>query len=195
MKFCSMMGFMIICFSWNNLWFTDDQLAFGRYQNQQYAEAAELFHDPIWKGTAWFRTGEFEKADKAFAEVETPQAEYNRGNCLIMLGQYDDAIQRFDRALELKPNWEEAKNNRKIAVLRRDRTKREGGDLGDQKLGADEIRFDKNKKSGGQDTKVESNRLSSQEMQALWLRRVQTKPADFLKSKFAYQQSLGESKP
>jgi Ca-activated chloride channel family protein len=29
--------------------------------------------------------------------------------------------------------------------------------------------------------------LSNEQVQALWLRRVQTKPADFLRAKFAYQ--------
>ncbi|HIE98204.1 MAG: hypothetical protein ABGZ53_25045 [Fuerstiella sp.] len=36
--------------------------------------------------------------------------------------------------------------------------------------------------------------LSDSAMQALWLRRVQTKPADFLKAKFAYQLATGDQK-
>jgi Ca-activated chloride channel family protein len=92
--------------------------------------------------------------------------------------------------LELRPDWEAALINRKIASARANRVKQEGGDMGDQKLGADEIRFDKNKKSEGQDTDTESaTPMSSEAMQALWLRRVQTKPADFMRAKFAYQLS------
>ncbi|SDP77385.1 hypothetical protein [Desulforhopalus singaporensis] len=33
----------------------------------------------------------------------------------------------------------------------------------------------------------ETMQLSDAEMRAMWLRRVQTKPADFLRAKFAYQ--------
>ena len=67
------------------------------------------------------------------------------------------------------------------------------GEMGDQQIGADEIVFDKDKNSGGQDTETEKAQpLSDAAMQALWLRRVQTKPADFLKAKFAYQLSAGE---
>jgi Ca-activated chloride channel family protein len=65
--------------------------------------------------------------------------------------------------------------------------------MGDQKIGADDVVFDKNKKPGGQDTQTDGEQpLSNSAMQALWLRRVQTKPADFLRSKFAYQLSAGQ---
>lgn len=65
--------------------------------------------------------------------------------------------------------------------------------MGDQKIGADDVVFDKKKESGGQETVTEDAQpLSDSAMQALWLRRVQTKPADFLKSKFAYQLAAGE---
>ena len=63
-------------------------------------------------------------------------------------------------------------------------------------IGADEITFDKQKSPSGQDTELQQEQaLSDQAMQALWLRKVQTRPADFLKSKFAYQATLGEQAP
>ena len=110
-----------------------------------------------------------------------------------MRGKYDQAVERFDRALELNPELEAARINRNIAIARAKLVEKKGGDMGQQEIGADEIVFDKNKKSGGQDTETEGSQpLSDSEMQALWLRRVQTKPADFLKAKFAYQLSAGE---
>jgi Ca-activated chloride channel family protein len=36
--------------------------------------------------------------------------------------------------------------------------------------------------------------LSAQEIQALWLRRISTRPADFLKAKFAYQEAAQAQK-
>ena len=140
------------------------------------------------QGVAWFRAGEFEKAEQAFARVETCEAEFNRGNCLIMRGKYEAAVERFDRALELDAALEDARINRDIATARAKLVEKTGGDMGDQKIGADEIVFDKKKDSGGQKTETEGSQpLSDTEMQALWLRRVQTKPADFLRAKFAYQ--------
>jgi Ca-activated chloride channel homolog len=174
--------------TWTGLWLTPDQQG-QRFMNRgDFHAAAETFRDPIRQGVAWFRAGEFEKAEQAFARMGTPEAEFNRGNCLVMRGMYDAAIERFDRALELRPGWGDAQVNRSVAVARAKLVNRTGGDMGDQQVGADEIKFDGKKESGGQDTDVDSTQtLSDSEMQALWLRRVQTRPADFLKAKFAYQ--------
>jgi len=174
--------------SWSGLWFTPDQLGQRRMKRGDFVAAAETFRDPLWQGVAWFRAGEFGKAEQVFAHLETPEAEFNRGNCLVMLGKYEAAVARYDRALELRPDWQDARINREIAAARAKLLQRQGADMGDQKLGADDITFDKDPKSGGQNTEIESQQpLSEAEMQAMWLRRVQTKPADFLKVKFAYQ--------
>jgi len=178
--------------TWSGLWFTPDQQGQRRMKRGDFAAAAEMFRDPMWQGVAWFRGGEFAKAEQAFARAATPEAEFNRGNCLVMLGKYEAAAARYDRALELRPDWEDARINRDIAAARARLVERRGEDMGDQKLGADEITFDKGKKRGGQETQVDGEpALSEAEMQALWLRRVQTKPADFLKAKFAYQLAAG----
>jgi Ca-activated chloride channel family protein len=144
------------------------------------------------QGVAWYRAGEFEKAEQAFARLATAEAEFNRGNCLIMRGKYLEAVRRFDRALQLRPGWTEAQVNRELAAARAKMIERTGGEMGDQKLGADDVVFDKNKKPGGEETATEG--LSDSAMQALWLRRVQTKPADFLRAKFAFQVSAGEQR-
>lgn len=173
--------------TWVGLWWTPDQQGQRSMDHGDFVAAAGQFRDPFRQGVAWFRAGEFEAAEQAFARVASGEAEFNRGNCLIMLGKYDPAIERFDRALELRPEWDDAIVNREIALARAERVKQEGGDMGNQKIGADEIRFDK-KKTGGQETETDATApLSSNEMQALWLRRVQTKPAEFLKAKFSYQ--------
>jgi Ca-activated chloride channel family protein len=178
--------------TWSGLWFTPDQQGQRRMKRGDFLAAAETFRDPMWQGVAWFRGGEFARAEQAFARVATPEAEFNRGNCLVMLGKYEAAVARYERALELRADWEDARVNRDIAAARARLVERRGEDMGDQKLGADDITFDKGKKRGGQETQVEDEpTLSEAEVQALWLRRVQTKPADFLKAKFAYQLATG----
>jgi Ca-activated chloride channel family protein len=180
--------------TWASLWFTPDQQGQRLMSQGQFAAAAKVFRDPMRQGVAWFRAGEFERAEQAFARVATPEAEFNRGNSLVMRGKYEPAIERFDRALELRPGWADAQINRDIALARAKITEQKGGDMGDQKLGADEIKYDKDKDSGGQETQLQEQQpLSDSAMQALWLRRVQTKPADFLKAKFAYQLAIQQS--
>ena len=174
--------------SWSHLWFTPDQQGQRLLDRREFQAAAETFRDPVRQGVAWFRAGEFEKAERSFARVATPEAEFNRGNCLVMQGKYEAAIQRFDRALELRPEMKDAQVNREIAAARAKKVERQGGDMGDQLLGADEITFDKASAAEGQETEtIGEQPLSDAQMQAMWLRRVQTKPAEFLKSKFAYQ--------
>jgi Ca-activated chloride channel family protein len=182
--------------SWLAFWFTPDQQGQRLMDRQQYEEAASTFRDPMRQGVAWFRAGEFKKAEPSFARNSSAEGEFNRGNCLIMQGKYEKAVERFDRALELRPNWEAAETNRSIALARGKAVKREGGDTGDQQLGADEITFDKKENTGGQETQMQGDQaLSDSAMQAMWLRRVQTKPAEFLKAKFAYQLAMeGEAK-
>ena len=40
----------------------------------------------------------------------------------------------------------------------------------------------------------QGDKLSDSEMQAIWLKQVQTRPGDFLRSKFAYQVAKRQSK-
>ena len=182
---------IIATLSWWGLWFSPDQQGQRLLNQGKFQAAAQTFQDPMWQGVAWFRAGEFEQAEQAFAHVATPDAEFNRGNCLVMQGKYDDAVERFDRALELRPDFEDAQTNREIAIARAELVEKKGGDMGDQKIGADEVVFDKEKKSGGQETETVGQTLSDSELQALWLRRLQTQPADFLRAKFAYQLAAG----
>ena len=179
-------------FTWTSLWYTPDQAGQRHLRGGDFQAAAEAFRDPMRQGVAWFRGGEFAKAEQSFARLDSPEAEFNRGNCLVMLGQYEAAIARYDRALELQADWDDARINRDIAVARARLVERKGAEMGDQKLGADDITFEKGQKSGGQETQVEAQALSDADMQALWLRRVQTKPADFLKAKFAHQLATGQ---
>jgi Ca-activated chloride channel family protein len=181
---------MLLALSWMSLWLTPDQQGRRLLERESFAEAAETFDDPMWRGVAWYRAGEFEKATQAFGRVSTPEANYNLGNSWVLLGKYDKAVDSYDQALGDRPDWKEARENRDLAVARAQLVESEGGDMGDQKIGADEIVFDKDKKPGGQDTEVAGEQaMSDAAVQAIWLRQVQTKPADFLKAKFAFQQA------
>jgi Ca-activated chloride channel homolog len=139
-------------------------------------------------GTALYRAGEFKDAAQTFARIDSAEGHYNQGNSWLMHGAYDEAIKSYDRALQKRPDWKEALENRNLAIARAKLTEAKGGDMGDQQIGADKIVFDKNAKNEGQETQVTGDQPSSnKDIQDMWLRRVQTKPADFLKAKFEYQ--------
>lgn len=171
-----------------DLWMTSDQRGRWLYAHGRYDAAADAFTDPMWRGAALMRAGSFKEASEAFVGIDTPQALYNLGNALVMQGRYDEAVARYDEALASRPDWEDAQTNRRIAALRAERRKAPGADAGDQREGADQIVFDKDAKNeAGQDTETTGSAMNDEQIRALWLKRVQTEPADFLRSRFSYQ--------
>jgi Ca-activated chloride channel family protein len=168
---------------------TPDQRGYRLFENADYAQSATRFVDPMWQGVALFRAGEFDRAASLFAGYDTAEAAFNHGNALVMRGKYEAAAERFGRALELRPGWEDATVNREIALARAAALKKEGGDMTGGKMGADEIVFDPGKPSpsGGEEQVDDAQAASDAELRSIWLRQVQTKPADFLRAKFAQQ--------
>jgi len=178
--------------AWSDWWLTPDQQG-GRLMSQErYLEAAEAFSDPLRKGVAFFRGGDFESAAAVFGRIRSPEAAYNRGNALVMLGRYEDAINSYQAALEMRRDWAEAQQNLSIAVARKERLappEDDAGGTGGQ-LGADEIVFDDTgrvDKAGSEVVTEGGKELSEDEMRAVWLRRVQNDPSEFLRTRFAYQ--------
>lgn len=189
---------LLITISWASLWLTPDQEGMFYFNQKEFVSAAQAYLDPDWQGAAWYKAGEFKEAAQAFSRSGTPEANYNQGNALVMQGKYEEAISSYDKALQQQPDWQEAIENKEIAVARAKSLDIEGGNMTEGKLGADEIVFD-NKAGKSEETEqvTGGEALSNQEIQALWLRRVQSRPADFLKAKFSYQQRFeveGESK-
>jgi len=188
-------GHVVINDEWVSLFLTPDQ--FGRllFEKERYLEAAENFSDPMWQATAWYRAGEFKKAAGIYVGFDTAEGAYNHGNALAMQGKYEEAIPRYERALAQVPTWEDARINLAIAQQNAEKLKRRGGEGTGGKLGADEIQVSKGKPTGpsdGDEMVEGAVKLSDADMRAMWLRRVQTRPADFLRAKFAYQHATQE---
>ena len=183
--------------SFANCWLTPDQQGQRRMAEGRFAEAAKRFRDPLWQGVALYRDGQFKEAAAAFAGVASPAAVFNRANALLMHGKYAEAIASYDQALQRRPDWPAGRANRDLAEARRKQLappEDDAGGTGGQEK-ADEYVFDDRPKQSGDSKEVEvvaGENLSEAQVQALWLRRVQTKPADFLRAKFAYQYGLSK---
>ena len=176
---------------WADWWLTADQQGNRLMGEERFLDAAEAFEDPMRKGVAYFRGGDFESAAAVFGRIPSAAAAYNRGNSMVMLGNYDEAINSFRNALEARPQWQEAQQNLAIAQARKDMLappEDDAGGTGGQ-LGADEIVFDDSGRvdKAGSDVVTEGGEtMSDDEMRAVWLRRVQNDPADFLRTRFDY---------
>jgi Ca-activated chloride channel homolog len=171
-----------------DFWFTADQRGDWLFRHGKFEQAAKIFSDPLRQGVALYRAGDFLAASKAFIRVRDAVGAFDRGDALLMHGAYDQAIAAFDQALALHPGWKDAEENRALAVTRRDRLQVQGGNMTEGMEEGNETVINLNAKhrqsspeSAGDD------KLSDAELQATWLRRVQTTPGDFLRVKFSYQ--------
>jgi Ca-activated chloride channel family protein len=101
-------------FEWQDLWQRPDQRGAAALEAEQPERAAELFDNPVWRGTAQYRAGRFEDSAASLSNVDSALGHYNRGNALAKAGQLPAAIAAYDRALELDPNHEDARFNRDL---------------------------------------------------------------------------------
>jgi len=177
---------------WADWWATPDQQGQRLFNKGDFAGAAETFENPELRASAFYRAGDFETAASVFGRIGTAQGSYNRGNSLLMLGQYDEAIKAYEQALEQQPGWPEASENLLIARARKEKLAPPESDDGGTggMLEADEYVFDDTgrvNRSGEEQVTQGGQAMSDEEMRAVWLRRVQNDPAGFLSAKFAYQ--------
>lgn len=194
--FCVVWAASVQAFDWPDdlagWWLTPDQQGHRLFEQGHYLAAAEHFEDLAWRGAAYYRGGDFERAAGVFGRMRSADAAYNRGNALVLLGQYDAAVASYERALELRPDWRLAQDNRALAIARQQMLAPPASDAGGTggQLGADEIVFDDTGRvanSGAETVSEGGEPMSEDEMRAVWLRRVQNDPADFLRARFAWQ--------
>ncbi len=172
-----------------------DQRAHALYSKKEYEAAADVFQDPFWRAIALYRNGSFKEAAGIFAGFDSAEGLYNQGNALLFLGKYEEAAKAYNRALDQKPGWKEPKINQEIALARAKLLEFEGGNMSGGKIGADDYVINNNPDNSSPSPDEEeviegTTPMSDAELRAVWLRRVQTNPADFLRSKFAYQQQM-----
>jgi Ca-activated chloride channel family protein len=180
--------------SWGELWITNDQKSYQLFKSEKYLEAADVFDDAFFKGAAYYRAGEFKKAKAVYMMSSSKEGRYDLGNSHMMLGKYKEAIEAYEIALKIDPNFTWAKENMNLAKARQAMLDVENdGEQGVGMLGADEIVYD-NTENKGQDVTEEGSQEGGESKNANWLDRIQTGPQDFLKHKFSYQYAMQKDK-
>ena len=92
-------------------WFNDNFMAMKSFKQKQYGDAAEKFENIKWKGSSYYKDGDFEQAAKLFEDQDDIESMYNYGNALAKSGKIDDAIKVYENVLEKNASHEDAKYN------------------------------------------------------------------------------------
>tara|TARA_R110002020_G_scaffold184517_1_gene381587 strand:- start:25622 stop:27337 length:1716 start_codon:yes stop_codon:yes gene_type:complete len=98
--------------SFEDLWYTKDYQGQKLSDQGDYAAAAERFEDPLRKGVAYFKAGNYEAAIQEFQSDTSAYGAYNLGLAYYENGDYDAAQVAFQDAVELDPNLEQAAKNK-----------------------------------------------------------------------------------
>ena len=157
--------------SFRDLWLRSDQQAAAALAEGDAKTAASVAKTPDWRGSASYRTGDFESAAADYANVGNADGSYNEGNALAKLGKYEDAIAAYDRALQSAPGMDDAKAN-KAAVeefLKRQQKQQDKSQKPNPKNGAKNDKQqspdDKQEKSDEQQKNDESGEQNDKEQQ------------------------------
>jgi Ca-activated chloride channel family protein len=191
--------FLMVCFSSSacrfvDLWLTPDQQGRYFFERGDYARAAERFQDPLWKGIACYHDEDWDCAIDQFARLDTADAYYNLGNAYANAESYELAVEAYDEALQRVPEWSEARENRDLVaelIPMQDEEEEEGAPPGEPNLDPDEIVFDEQGEKGKLG-EVQQSLFSDEQVAEMWLRGVETSPADFLRMKFVFQAQESE---
>jgi Ca-activated chloride channel homolog len=175
-------------FSWLDLWLTHDQQGRYYFEKGAYQNAAGKFENPLWRGLAFARAEDYENALNAFALSDSAEAWYNQGDALVHLGKYPEAVGAYRQALTRRHPWREAEENLALAQALVPKAKDRDKDKDQREiqpdLPPDQMKFDEKGKKGA---KTRVQQLDPKKMADIWMRNIQTTPADFLRRRFAIQ--------
>ncbi|MEX1667154.1 VWA domain-containing protein [Zhongshania arctica] len=148
-------------FEFKDLWQTPDQQAAALLDSDPQA-AADKFEDPMWKASAQYRAGDFATAAESYAQFDTADAHYNRGNALAKAGKLDDAIAAYQSALEIDPSLSDAKSNKKIIEDMKENKNQEQSQDGQSQDNKQDSQGDKNQDQQNQNSKNSDSGEQSQ---------------------------------
>jgi Ca-activated chloride channel homolog len=175
-------------FSWLDLWLTPDQQGRYYFERAEYAKAAERFEDPTWKGLALAREGNYEGALNEFALNDSADAWFNQGDALAHLGKYPEAVRAFHEALERRHPWSEAQENLELVQSLIPQPKKSDEREDPAEDTPDKVQFDEKGKQGKK-IKMQAADIDPAKLAEIWMRNIQTTPADFLRRRFEMQAS------
>jgi len=138
-------------FSWKDLWFNQDQQGQQLLKDNKNREAAETFSNNRWKGIAYYKDKQFDKAYSEFQTDKSAQGYYNQGNALAQMQKYQEAIDAYTQSLKRDKNNQDAKDN--IELLKKLQQQDKQNNKQDQSQDKNQQEKQDNKQNQSQDNK------------------------------------------
>ncbi|MEL0550602.1 vWA domain-containing protein [Raoultella lignicola] len=184
--------------AWLDAWVSPDVQGQHAFEKGEYQKAAEHFRDPLWQGIAWYQAGNYPAATGAFRRApQTPETLLWTGNALAQQKQWQAALDTYDQALSLRPDWKMAHDNReKIAQIvmqlrqkERERAQEQGDDMDD---GPDKVVKDLKKGEGVKQKDIGAVDSAAPQLNQ-WFENLQVSPSGLLES--LYRNGAQETTP
>lgn len=183
----ALLAFVPLCFctpshaaGWIDFFATPDQQGRWQFERGEYAQAAQHFEDPMWKGLSLYRSGDHANALVEFSRLESADGYFLQGNAQAHLGKYEAAVKSYDNAIAARSRFPEARANRNLVASLIPKP----GDDDEEapEMSPDQIQFDdKGKKGKSKPMDAATLRKVAAD---LWMKNLQVSPADFLRQKF-----------
>jgi Ca-activated chloride channel family protein len=170
--------------TWDDLWARSEQQVARALERGDPAFAAGVARDPLWKGGALYRDGQYEEAADAFAQSDETTAHYNRGN-MEQLRQLSRQQQRDQESgAESQTRGDTGEKGRSA-----DQDPRDAMDQSQDANGSrDEADRDHAQAAASAQASqtLDTQPLTAEEQQAMaqWLRRIPDDPGGLLRRKF-----------
>ena len=101
----------VYALDWNDLWKTRDQQAKEAMESGDYNKAIELFEDSEWLAAAHYRAGNYRQSANGYNNNSNIDHLYNHANSLAKIGQFEEAIENYEKVIAEEPNAEDALYN------------------------------------------------------------------------------------
>ena len=122
----------------NTLWQTADQQGAKALAEGDAGKAAQLFENSAWRGTAQYLAQDWLEAANSFGKDPSADGLYNMGNALAKAGEFQRALEAYDKSLAIQPNQADALRNRDLVeqlLQQQENQQSKQGDDGDQSDG------------------------------------------------------------
>lgn len=118
--------FLLVCISssfmpktayaveWQDWFKNKNQQAESAFKQEDYEAASVTATDPLLKGAALYRQGDYQGALEAYSAVQSVQGHYNKGNALAQLGELKQAIEAYEKVLSENPEHADAAANKAL---------------------------------------------------------------------------------